>query len=339
MLSSSFPSRRGGPGGLALSRTGPISIHVQLLDQLRRHIEEGTWNPGAKLPTPLYLAGSLDINTNTVRAVYRDLERDGYVLTRQGRGTFVAPSAPSTRDEYERIYDLMGEVAIYAHHAGVSADELARIAFQRAQIFTPNTASVRVLFAECNRPEADYHAGTIREGTGVVPSSFLIQELRNKKPRFFAGFDVIATTLFHAAELQEIVGPERRVLGLMVEPSFNEVVARLIPLPPRARIAVICSTVARARKYVSALRGVGLTHLTFWTVPLGDKKAVERAFHRADQIYISRLVKTLHKGPWPTDTEVFDYVDCLDSSALRLLRRHIADFATRKIGELGRALA
>ena len=279
------------------------------------------------MPTAQHLAGSLGVNANTVRAVYRELEQDGYLVSEQGRGTFVAANSPSARDEFQRVHDLMDEVVVRARHMGISADDLARIAFLRARIFTPEESGVRVLFAECNRPEVEFHAKTIVEGTGIEPATFLLEQLRGKGSRFFDRFDVLATTLFHSEELQSIVGPDRRVLGLMVEPSFDEVLARLIPLPRGTRVAVICSTKMNARKIVNALLGTGLTHLKFWTVPLEDREEIERAFRKADQVFISRLVRTLHKGPWPTDRTIHEYIDVLDATALRLLRRGIAEMA------------
>ena len=43
-----------------------------------------------RLPTVRALAVDLDISYNTVNRAYMDLEREGYISTRKGRGTFVA---------------------------------------------------------------------------------------------------------------------------------------------------------------------------------------------------------------------------------------------------------
>src|SRR5437764_10665482 len=96
----------------SVRRGGALSLHSQLLEQLKHHIEERTWAPGAQLPPAQHLAGSLGINSNTVRAAYRELERAGYVVSAQGRGTFVAADSPSTKDEMQRINDLLDEVVL-----------------------------------------------------------------------------------------------------------------------------------------------------------------------------------------------------------------------------------
>ena len=48
------------------------------------------YRTGDRLPTVRALAVDLDISYNTVNRAYMDLEREGYISTRKGRGTFVA---------------------------------------------------------------------------------------------------------------------------------------------------------------------------------------------------------------------------------------------------------
>ena len=53
-------------------------------------IASGRYVPGDKLPTVRELAVELGVNYNTVSKVYQDIERDGYIVSRRGKGTFVA---------------------------------------------------------------------------------------------------------------------------------------------------------------------------------------------------------------------------------------------------------
>jgi GntR family transcriptional regulator len=316
---------RGVSRTFSIRRGGALSLHDQLLEQLKHHIEERTWGPGAQLPPAQHLAGSLGINPNTVRAVYRELERTGYVVSAQGRGTFVAADSPGASDEIQRINDLLDEVALQARRAGLSADDLARQAYLRARLFTPHAAPVKMLFVECTTSDVDVHAQAISLGTGVEPDRMLTSDLDSRKPAFFEAFDVVVTTLFHIGEVQRAAGPGSRVISLMLEPSFDEVVARLIPLRRGTRIAIACTTRPKAEKFISSLLARGLDHLTFSAVGIDKPGALEHAFRRADQVWVSRAVREQWKGPWPGDKPVFDYVQIIDSTSLRLLRRVVAE--------------
>ena len=69
-----------------------MPIWVQLRNRLVYLIEAGVFDEWERLPTVRELSVSLGINYNTVSKVYQDMERDGYISSMRGKGTFVAPA-------------------------------------------------------------------------------------------------------------------------------------------------------------------------------------------------------------------------------------------------------
>ena len=67
-----------------------VPVGVQLAWRLRALIAGGRLLPGDQLPSVRVMAEWPDVNVNTVRAVYARLEDEGLIVTRHGRGTFVA---------------------------------------------------------------------------------------------------------------------------------------------------------------------------------------------------------------------------------------------------------
>ena len=67
-----------------------LPVWIQVKNRIAYLIGSGAFEAGDKLPTVRGLAVDLDIAYNTVNRAYMDLERDGYIVTRKGRGTFVA---------------------------------------------------------------------------------------------------------------------------------------------------------------------------------------------------------------------------------------------------------
>ncbi|GAF82153.1 unnamed protein product, partial [marine sediment metagenome] len=57
---------------------------------LREKIESGEWNPGARLPTENELCEMCQISKTTVRQALSALAIEGFLVRKQGRGTFVA---------------------------------------------------------------------------------------------------------------------------------------------------------------------------------------------------------------------------------------------------------
>lgn len=66
------------------------SIYEQVMDHLKEQIMTGQMATGEKLPSVRELSKSITVNPNTVQKAYRELERQGYVYTTSGVGTFVA---------------------------------------------------------------------------------------------------------------------------------------------------------------------------------------------------------------------------------------------------------
>jgi GntR family transcriptional regulator len=74
-----------------------VATYLQIVQQVKEALRLGTIDVGDQLPTVREVVAHLAINPNTVAKAYRDLEREGLVVARQGRGTFVASTlAPAS---------------------------------------------------------------------------------------------------------------------------------------------------------------------------------------------------------------------------------------------------
>src|SRR5919107_1227631 len=66
-----------------------LSPYQQIVRQVRHALRLGLLNEGDQLPTVKDVVAALAINPNTVLKAYRELEHEGLVQARPGRGTFV----------------------------------------------------------------------------------------------------------------------------------------------------------------------------------------------------------------------------------------------------------
>ena len=78
-------------------------LYVQIMDEVRRGLVRGTLGPEDPLPSVRELASSLRINPRTVSQAYAELEREGIVRVRPGKGTFVSPEVRPERNERPRL--------------------------------------------------------------------------------------------------------------------------------------------------------------------------------------------------------------------------------------------
>jgi GntR family transcriptional regulator len=74
-----------------------VATYLQIVQQVKDALRLGTIDIGDQLPTVREVVADLAINPNTVAKAYRELEREGLVVARQGRGTFIASTlAPAS---------------------------------------------------------------------------------------------------------------------------------------------------------------------------------------------------------------------------------------------------
>lgn len=78
--------------GMLISHADRRPMYVQIVEQIRHRIAVGDWPPGHELPSIRALAAMTQVSVITIKRAYFDLEREGVIVTRQGKGSFVADS-------------------------------------------------------------------------------------------------------------------------------------------------------------------------------------------------------------------------------------------------------
>lgn len=76
---------------LIISNSSPTPIYEQIKTSLIEQIIEGSLEENEPLPSIRNLAQDLRVSVLTVKKAYDELEREGFILSIQGKGTFVAP--------------------------------------------------------------------------------------------------------------------------------------------------------------------------------------------------------------------------------------------------------
>ena len=85
-----------------LDPRSPTPLYEQIAARIRVAVAAGEAAAGEALPSVRALARELRVNPATVVQAYRELEREGFVETRHGAGTFVLPVPVERRDEERR---------------------------------------------------------------------------------------------------------------------------------------------------------------------------------------------------------------------------------------------
>nr|WP_254722252.1 GntR family transcriptional regulator [Gilvimarinus xylanilyticus] len=99
-------------------------MYLQIMEQIKLKVVAGDWPPGFALPSIRELAAATKVSVITVKRAYRELESEGVVVTRQGRGSFVAESAGQAELRDTELNRYLVQLLDAADRLGLSADEL-----------------------------------------------------------------------------------------------------------------------------------------------------------------------------------------------------------------------
>lgn len=109
-----------------ISNASGKPIYLQITDQIKTLILEGKLKEGEMLPSMRNLALELRISFMTTKRAYEELERDGFIESYTGKGSFVrARNLELFREEQiKAIEALLGDAGEKARKIGLTMDEL-----------------------------------------------------------------------------------------------------------------------------------------------------------------------------------------------------------------------
>lgn len=114
---------------IVISNASELPIYEQISSQIRMLIINGTLKEGEILPSIRVIAKELKVSVITTKRAYSELERDGFIETVQGRGSFVgARNLELIREEQLKQVEVHVQKAVEAARIGnISLDELKEI--------------------------------------------------------------------------------------------------------------------------------------------------------------------------------------------------------------------
>ena len=111
---------------IIISNSSGVPIYEQIVSQIKEQIMNGELKAGDALPSMRALAQSIRISVITTKRAYEELERDGFIESFTGKGSFVkGQNTELLREEYLRqAEELLQQACDRARKAGASADAL-----------------------------------------------------------------------------------------------------------------------------------------------------------------------------------------------------------------------
>ena len=114
-----------------------IPVYRQMMDQMKYYLAAGTLRPGDQLPSIRELARQLAVNPTTVVKAYSELEHEGVIEMRHGKGAFVlVPQVQVTeRGREKALRRIARQLAVEATQMGAPNDYVLQLVAEELNEF------------------------------------------------------------------------------------------------------------------------------------------------------------------------------------------------------------
>lgn len=102
-------------------------IYEQVIGKLEELMLLGVLRENEPLPSVRSLAMELSINPNTIQRAYAELERQGYIYTIKGKGSFVSENSAMRENRKKEVLIQVSEVIDEAIRLGISDEEIKKM--------------------------------------------------------------------------------------------------------------------------------------------------------------------------------------------------------------------
>jgi DNA-binding transcriptional regulator YhcF (GntR family)/rhodanese-related sulfurtransferase len=303
-----MPSSRFLP--ITIDSQAPFPITLQISEQIKLLIAIGKLKPGDALPTVIQLAEYLQINHNTIAAVYAELVEADYLVARRGRGTFVAQTEVVQQVlNRQHLYQLLEPAFRAADHMGLSASEFGATAYAQAISMSQRRVTpIQVVFVECLEHDAGSY---LRSMQPKIDSPLLFLQLEDLQAgqlvalRNLHAADLVITNVDHVQEVVQLADPGQEVIGVVPEPDL-QLLTKVSALPRNSQVVVVCQSFIGSGTMKQMLERAGISHLNLQVASITSIQQNPQLLAKADVVYASQLV--------------YDYVSKISSQSGKVMR-------------------
>lgn len=114
---------------IIISNNANKPIYEQINSQIKAMIMSGKLQPGEAIPSMRVLAKAIHVSVITVQKAYEDLQRDGFIETIVGRGSFVSAQNKEfyQEEQQRRAEEHLQQAADIGRISGIPVEKLVEL--------------------------------------------------------------------------------------------------------------------------------------------------------------------------------------------------------------------
>lgn len=307
-------------------------LYIQIKNHIKKHIKDGTWPIGHRLPSERELANEMGVSRKTVSLAYKELEEEGILSSHRGRGTFIVELPKSDKTSYKNITDIIDKCIDSCLKMGIDAETFLSICRQRIKEYKERLHKMRVMLVECNKEQLDYFCKELELGAGVTITPVLLQDFKKNFANIqqkIKDYDYLITTLFHIDEVKEIVNDKNiNILPIALNPQLESII-KIARIPKQSSIGILTISENFANKVERAIFEAGLAFKSIVKSTTTNPSEVKQFIEKVDTVIVSPGRKK-HVTPYiKNDQLIIEFIFVPDAGSINLLNTSITRNKTK----------
>jgi len=223
-----------------INRRSKLPIHEQLKHQFQYAILSGNLKPGDLLPSIRELTTKLKVNRNTIHRVYLELKAEGVLVSKAGKGIFVATHVKRASPQMllHKVDDFAARVFNEGTNLGLNPISLSHLLSHRSPEFDRLHPSIA--FVECTAHASSEVATVLSQNWGVSILNFELHELLANPQILPKSTRHLITSFFHEVEIQSLSSRSNlktHIVAYDLKEESKELIAKI---DSAKRVGFIC---------------------------------------------------------------------------------------------------
>lgn len=182
-----------------------LPLYLQVKNYIEVKIREKEFLPGQKLPTERDLAKKLSVSRNTVSEAYKELVLEGVLVSKTGKGTFLADEhmpSNSGKTRMDKLSNILGEALDKAVKIGFTAQDFLNVAQIKVREFELRNSQKVMLILDKSLDMAYCYAKQIEQTLGCRVEFNRLDMLENMPESLFKHYTNIIIPRAFSRELK-----------------------------------------------------------------------------------------------------------------------------------------
>jgi DNA-binding transcriptional regulator YhcF (GntR family) len=313
---------------ITVNPRAPLSITVQIAEQIKLLIATKQLKPGDSLPTVTQLAESLQTNHNTTATVYTQLIEAGYLTAQRGKGTFVAQTEVVQRAaNRQHFYELLDRAFQAGTQMGLNASDFGAAAYARAVMQSQQPiVSPKLVFVESSQQDVDAYIKPIQSVVGTTVTLVQLEDLQAGQPvarEKLRAADMVIARTHRIPEITRITAPDQEVIGVGFEAEL-QLLEQVATLGDHSLVLLVCREVAGVENLKQMLERAGIFHVYFQAAGIEDIQKTPQLTDKAELICASSAVYDYVRKLCPQPEKVKEFTFHINRASAAVLKARLA---------------